>query len=607
MKDIIIKVFQYGNIYAPEGSLGINYENLQGRLIFDFEDFVVEGTGYLEFERDGEKGLIPLTYENEQYYLEIKSSLLKKEGIIKLQLRITEDKIDNEIPVFKSEVFELEVKEAINATSEIPDEYPEWIDLANTKIKEMDNLNITTERIEDGVNIKVTNKDGSESITKVNDGLPGPKGEQGNPGAVKMEVVDTLPETAETDIIYLLKKENPSDENLYEEYVYTSTGWEHIGDTSVDLSDYYTKEETTENIYTNLDKFIKTILPKDGEDFIAVNDGRMLPRTSYLLPIGVRVGFYYEGTFKPFTTSNTDQIPKSDVFNGSDAGLKRIRIITVNDFIKYPNTDQYINLTSLCQSPSTGVAAILNGTYLKRRDINTGHVYHPGSGYPSGPVITQGDFYANYLIRYLDGYISKKNTTPYTPTADYHPSTKKYVDDAILTINIPTLSEFEYGTYQWDWEQFYNGHNYNLKPSFETFFATIINDAYSKGKKGIILHKTGHSNYFQDSTNYLFVGPQMNLQLQPTNLEFVLCNRSTLNFSKNSFISQKVARIRIGVTWADDICTISYIYWDGDTQSALTTENITEYTPTSDYNPATKKYVDDAIATAIIGALEGEY
>lgn len=35
--------------------------------------------------------------------------------------------------------------------------------------------------------------------------------------------------------------------------------------------------------------------------------------------------------------------------------------------------------------------------------------------------------------------------------------------------------------------------------------------------------------------------------------------------------------------------------------------NTTSYTPTSDYNPATKKYVDDAIITAITTSLEASY
>lgn len=39
----------------------------------------------------------------------------------------------------------------------------------------------------------------------------------------------------------------------------------------------------------------------------------------------------------------------------------------------------------------------------------------------------------------------------------------------------------------------------------------------------------------------------------------------------------------------------------------LDTKNQIAYTPSSDYNPATKKYVDDAISSAITTTLEGEY
>ena len=39
----------------------------------------------------------------------------------------------------------------------------------------------------------------------------------------------------------------------------------------------------------------------------------------------------------------------------------------------------------------------------------------------------------------------------------------------------------------------------------------------------------------------------------------------------------------------------------------LVKTNTSSYTPTSDYNPATKKYVDDAITTAITDALGGNY
>ena len=39
----------------------------------------------------------------------------------------------------------------------------------------------------------------------------------------------------------------------------------------------------------------------------------------------------------------------------------------------------------------------------------------------------------------------------------------------------------------------------------------------------------------------------------------------------------------------------------------LSKSNTTAYTPTGDYHPATKKYVDDAIASSITTVLEGEY
>lgn len=39
----------------------------------------------------------------------------------------------------------------------------------------------------------------------------------------------------------------------------------------------------------------------------------------------------------------------------------------------------------------------------------------------------------------------------------------------------------------------------------------------------------------------------------------------------------------------------------------LTTDNTTSYTPAADYNPATKKYVDDSIASAITTTLGGSY
>lgn len=314
MKDVIIKIDQNSMVYKQETVLGISYENLQGKIIFKFLGTFPKGIAYLEYERDTEKGYLQMNQVGEEYQLEIKSSLLTKEGRIYLQLRVTEDAAPEGIPVFKSNKFYLEVKEAINATTEIPDEYPEWIDTANEKIKEMDNLNITTERVEDGVDIVLTDKKGVTTRTEVKDGVPGPVGPQGAPGAVKMQVVDTLPETGETDTIYLVKKDNPGEQNLYDEYVYTDTGWEHIGDTSVDLSNYYTKNETDNKIFESIPILYNSAPPNNAStnDFdlnsasniintLYKTGGKffMYRNTKYLMPdilVSITMGTNFEKT-----------------------------------------------------------------------------------------------------------------------------------------------------------------------------------------------------------------------------------------------------------------------------------------------------------------------
>lgn len=330
MKDVIIKIDQNSMVYKQETVLGISYENLQGKIIFKFLGTFPKGTAYLEYERDTEKGHLQMNQVGEEYQLEIKSSLLTKEGRIYLQLRVTEDATPEGIPVFKSNKFYLEVKEAINATTEIPDEYPEWIDTANEKIKEMDNLNITTERVEDGVNIVLTDKKGNTTRTEVKDGAPGPQGPQGEPGAVKMQVVDTLPDVGETDTIYLLKKEKPGVQNLYDEYVYTNSSWEHIGDTSVDLSDYYTKKESDTKLLAKQDK----LLPGDNitiseDNVISSNIGLPVLENQeiniHTFPVGsyiitgtdtvIKYGMNGASSYKPITTNSSTGNTDSWVLN----------------------------------------------------------------------------------------------------------------------------------------------------------------------------------------------------------------------------------------------------------------------------------------------------
>ena len=183
IKDIKIKVEnETRKVFPDTDYAGVSYENLQGNIIFYFADEFINGVAWLEIETpDGEKGYIAMEKVNDTYLLPIKSSLLKY-SCINLQLRITEDETAQGIPVFKSKKFYLKIMEAINATEEIPDEYPSWIDIANAKILEIENLDVTGERVDNGVEITFTDKKGKQTITTIYDGEKGAKGEKGDTG-----------------------------------------------------------------------------------------------------------------------------------------------------------------------------------------------------------------------------------------------------------------------------------------------------------------------------------------------------------------------------------------------------------------------------------------
>ena len=65
---------------------------------------------------------------------------------------------------------------------------------------------------------------------------------------INFEIVAQLPtQDISTSTIYLVPKSTAGQDNIYDEYINTdgtSQGWELIGDTEIDLSNYYTKAET---------------------------------------------------------------------------------------------------------------------------------------------------------------------------------------------------------------------------------------------------------------------------------------------------------------------------------------------------------------------------
>lgn len=138
MKDIEIKINRETRMVDLSKSIiGNDGENLQGNLVFSFTDEFVKGQARLEYVIDDEKKYALLLKDEDNYYIPIKS-VMTKEGQIDMQLVITEGTNENEIPIFKSNIFYVTCKKSINAEIEEEEEYYSWIEIANTKLNEVD-------------------------------------------------------------------------------------------------------------------------------------------------------------------------------------------------------------------------------------------------------------------------------------------------------------------------------------------------------------------------------------------------------------------------------------------------------------------------------------
>lgn len=394
------------------------------------------------------------------------------------------------------------------------------------------------------------------------------KGQNGEPGAVKMQVVDTLPETGETDTIYLVKKDNPGEQNLYDEYVYTDTGWEHIGDTSVDLSNYYTKEESDTKL-------------NEKQDKLPIYYASVYTPIKDLLPIfNSWLSDYKRTNMMPMFSMGYSDTP----YTGNSMYLKSV---------EYNNTTQlwYFNFSSTIGELS---APITQEIYMLSYDSDNEVFLRCQKAGHNGQYLTpMYDFSkgASFGKRAL----STTNTEEYTPTANYHPATKKYVDDAI-TDNISRFIPC-YSLLSTDNLMLENFSN-NAKPLTSTYtgIGNAINDAYTKGYKKLMLHfyTNDDSNGYNNIT---FTSMNVDLQNQPTSIRYqdVLMN--------TDYISTYFQSLRLDIygTWSDNIFTVNSAYLRGKTNyfpnqnSVLIKTNTTQYTPTGDYNPATKKYVDDQV------------
>ena len=145
------------------------------------------------------------------------------------------------------------VIDAQNSEGGTPTEYEQLesrvngaLDDVSEAIQNAENLDIDAEKVDTTTTVTITKQDGSTKTVLILDGEKGEKGDTGEPGQIKMLVVNELPTVGETGTLYFVPKEDTETSDLYYEYVWLNNKWELLGEKQIviDLSDYYTKQET---------------------------------------------------------------------------------------------------------------------------------------------------------------------------------------------------------------------------------------------------------------------------------------------------------------------------------------------------------------------------
>ena len=71
----------------------------------------------------------------------------------------------------------------------------------------------------------------------------------------EVQIVEELPGTGETGVIYLVSNDG-SGQNAYDEFIWTGTAFEKIGSTDVNLSNYWSKTELTAIQNSDIDTIV---------------------------------------------------------------------------------------------------------------------------------------------------------------------------------------------------------------------------------------------------------------------------------------------------------------------------------------------------------------
>lgn len=262
---MIIKVHEHKleKVETPVNELELNITKIQ----FEFDEGL-DGVKKAYFTLDN--GNTYMKYiENDE--VDIPGEVLEHKGTIEIGVSVEEVEDEevlkryNPSPVYIG-TLEGSLKDYENAEPITPtdkEQIETWLNNINidgVKVGKITTITIVYKdgtskelELEDGMGL-VYNWDGTKLGIKREDessySYVDLKGDKGEPGAIKMVIVNDLPLVGSGDTIYLVPVDDPEQSNRYDEYIYVNNTWEKLGgiQVEVDLTDYVKNTDYATNV-----------------------------------------------------------------------------------------------------------------------------------------------------------------------------------------------------------------------------------------------------------------------------------------------------------------------------------------------------------------------
>ena len=261
---MIIKVHEHKleKVETPVNELELNITKIQ----FEFDEGL-DGVKKAYFTLDNGNTYMKYIENNE---VDIPGEVLEHKGTIEIGVSVEEVEDEevlkryNPSPVYIS-TLEGSLKDYENAEPITPSDKEQietWLNNINidgVKVGKITTITIVYKdgtskelELEDGMGL-VYNWDGTKLGIKREDessySYVDLKGDKGEPGAIKMTIVNELPLVGSEDTIYLVPNEGETGNN-YDEYVYVNNTWEKLGgiQVEVDLTDYVKNTDYATNV-----------------------------------------------------------------------------------------------------------------------------------------------------------------------------------------------------------------------------------------------------------------------------------------------------------------------------------------------------------------------